>query len=1080
MKKFLVFLVSIVVVVCFGLTTYYFMRNDEVITINTKELYCNAGDIVSLDALDIQVKKPHRKTSFNYNAGSEEVKNAVSYNEETGCYEIATTAGGEVELVISTTNKKYSEFKVKLHIGNGSVENPYYVFNQVDLNKIGTVYRLDSSYSLMNNIALTSDFKPIGYSEVSGAYVGFSGNFYGNGYTISGLNLNSNEYDNAGLFYSINAGATVKELTINNATINGAYTNAGILAGFIAGNVEKIAVVNSTITNAKSNSFVGALAGVYNGTSLKVAYADNVAINFTGNVVEGVEGEEPTTEALTSVTAGGFVGKLNETTAIATYANDVTINLNNTTGVVGGYAGEFVINTNAGSIQQSYANTNCAYSDFAGFVGKVTKASGFNDEEANMLTYFIGNIAVVSGKTVIADSDLVKSYDTNLFKNQAYAGESAFNNPNASLFLIRGFASAGEVVEANEYVYYAVDANNKTLWDTTYVWETSTTRMPSLVMGSIEPNLVSGEYFRKDLTQVEVSEASKTFEELFAADTNELNIKLLEDVDLSTGWTPVNISNCTIDGNGVTIKVNLNNVKDNQAGLFAKIDNCTIKNLNIVVTGVNANATYVGALAGSITSSASTMSTIENVTISFEDSFGAVTITSFGGVAGQIEKTTITNCSVTGLNVNKNANIERIGAIVGVIMSGTVENSTANAILYGTTYVGGVASSNSGTISNVNAQVKIANKEYNNTYLCLLGGVASYNDGTIVNTSVDVEIKVEANVLEVYAGGVAAMNTGYVESTTITGSGIAVANIGGVIYVGGVAGSNGGTIKSTYNKTTSIGGYHVGKNIKAAGIVAVNSGTIYKVLSTSNVYGNYAAGVVVEMKTSGSIDQVVIGNYDASARTLSANTIVGDKYVAGVAVDFRAGIISNVQASSVVEGKASETRTSLVVLVFPRGAVLTNATINSTVAGYGKFYRESWVDFSTDSKNTEFDVSISRDGLSITTCFNILTSSAYCGEITSVVINANYANGKDVQTSMATVANVVLVPAGNDYNGTNFVKVVSNFADYNEFVGPFTFNCAYNSLWKYYDTASKTLTFNIGSIWENNNGISLMFLANVK
>jgi len=43
MKKFLVFLVAIIVVVSFGLTTYYFLRNDEVIRIETKEIFCNAA-----------------------------------------------------------------------------------------------------------------------------------------------------------------------------------------------------------------------------------------------------------------------------------------------------------------------------------------------------------------------------------------------------------------------------------------------------------------------------------------------------------------------------------------------------------------------------------------------------------------------------------------------------------------------------------------------------------------------------------------------------------------------------------------------------------------------------------------------------------------------------------------------------------------------------------------------------------------------------------------------------------------------------------------------------------------------------
>ena len=49
-----------------------------------------------------------------------------------------------------------------------------------------------------------------------------------------------------------------------------------------------------------------------------------------------------------------------------------------------------------------------------------------------------------------------------------------------------------------------------------------------------------------------------------------------------------------------------------------------------------------------------------------------------------------------------------------------------------------------------------------------------------------------------------------------------------------------------------------------------------------------------------------------------------------------------------------------------------------------------------------------------------------------------------------------------------------------EFVGPFTFDCAYNELWNYYDTETKELSFAIGTVWENNNGISLLFLNDVK
>ena len=80
MKKFLVFLVSLVVIVCVGLTTYYFVRNNEIITIKTKEIYCNAGDSIPLKSLGIKIKNANisKKTKFNYNAGGDDVTKYIN------------------------------------------------------------------------------------------------------------------------------------------------------------------------------------------------------------------------------------------------------------------------------------------------------------------------------------------------------------------------------------------------------------------------------------------------------------------------------------------------------------------------------------------------------------------------------------------------------------------------------------------------------------------------------------------------------------------------------------------------------------------------------------------------------------------------------------------------------------------------------------------------------------------------------------------------------------------------------------------------------------------------------------------
>ena len=116
MKKFLIFLVSIVVVVCIGLTTYYFVRNNEIITIKTKEIYCNAGDVIPLKSLGIKIEKANvsKKTTFNYNAGGDEVTKMIKYDEATKSFLVSAQEGGDVTLVIRTSNKKF----IKLFIQN--------------------------------------------------------------------------------------------------------------------------------------------------------------------------------------------------------------------------------------------------------------------------------------------------------------------------------------------------------------------------------------------------------------------------------------------------------------------------------------------------------------------------------------------------------------------------------------------------------------------------------------------------------------------------------------------------------------------------------------------------------------------------------------------------------------------------------------------------------------------------------------------------------------------------------------------------------------------------------------------------
>ena len=1065
MKKFLVFLVSIVVVVCLGLTTYYFMRNNEIITVKAKEIYCNAGDTIPLASLGIRIEKANvsKKTTFDYNAGGENVTKYIEFNQEAQAFIVSQENAGDVTLVIRTSNNKYADFTISVHIGNGTQENPYYIFNESQLMKIGSTYRLDSHYRLMNDITLTSEFKPLGYNTNTGSWGEFNGTFDGQGYSIKGLNLNNVESANVGFFSSLGSNSVVKNLTIQNATIAGTYQNAGVLAGVSNGTIEKVIVKNSTVTNSASNSSTGAVAGTIAGNA-KLTYAENITLNVSGTEESNVE----------NAIVGGLFGGINQSTIQACYTNNVTISVANATATAGGFAGTFQIGTETGSIQQSYSNTTSNYANFGSFIGSISHTDDFNLEKANMLRHLIGNFAVVYGKesqASIVDSDLVKVYNTEFFKNQNYFDRSVFfENSDSALYLIRGFISANEVISTNEFVYYAIDMNTITTWDTTYVWNTTNNSLPTLRMGNIYPASPSGEYFRRNLAQKTLGN-SATFVDTFSSNVENQNIKLLDNVDLSAGWTPVSVKNTTIDGNNQTITINLNTTVDNRLGLFTTIDNCSIKNLNIVVTGVSANATNAGALAGTIISSDSlTTSSIENVTITYQN-FATPVITNFGGLAGTIENTNVTSVNVVGLSVNSASSVSNAGAVAGTINANAkISNSSINATIYATENAGGVAGINNGTITSVTGTVAI--NSISTLANSFTGGVVATNNGTIDNVTLTANITIKTAGTTSNVGGVAGVNKGSISNVEINGENIAVETSTSTIYVGGVVATNDGTIENIENNIANIGTYHVGANHYVGGVVAVNNGTITKVLTQSNLNGNYVSGVVAQMNNSSAkIDQVVVGKYDAEARKLGKNTITGDKYLAGVVVDFKSGTITNVQASSEIVGQTNSTRSSLVALIFPYGANLKNATIDSSFSGYGITYREVWTDFASYANKAEFDLPASEtyDGR-----FNLYMQDVHHGIMQSVVINSANAGVSGAKASMGGA-----FAWEKDYQDTadsSFIKVVDGFTSADQFQGSFKFQVGESSWAGINHTATKTLTFEIGSVWESNNGISLMFI----
>ena len=127
-----------------------------------------------------------------------------------------------------------------------------------------SVVNAGTSYKGINvNLTADIDLKDYNWTPIGSSYTSaFEGTFNGGGHKITGLTINNDALDNAGLFGYCN-GATIQNLTIENASIKG-DENVGILAGTLV----DCKIENCTVSATK-------VFGTRNVSAL-VGYRENV------------------------------------------------------------------------------------------------------------------------------------------------------------------------------------------------------------------------------------------------------------------------------------------------------------------------------------------------------------------------------------------------------------------------------------------------------------------------------------------------------------------------------------------------------------------------------------------------------------------------------------------------------------------------------------------------------------------------------------------------------------------------------------------------------------------------------------
>ena len=218
---------------------------------------------------------------YSYELEDAQYKDFVKVEGNTITFDKNLEKGKELKVDMYCT---VSDQKIKLHTytftvkeggpsgGYGTEEYPFAIKTTEDFNAFAKDYSFNMSES---HVALLAD---LDFSNKKFEYVraDFKGIFYGNGHSISNINLKEARTNSTGVFDTI-SGGLVMDLIIKNCTVvqNSNYSNSstGTLAGTVKNNgrIFRCEVIEGNVTASKDSGhiYVGGVAGELDGGILE-------------------------------------------------------------------------------------------------------------------------------------------------------------------------------------------------------------------------------------------------------------------------------------------------------------------------------------------------------------------------------------------------------------------------------------------------------------------------------------------------------------------------------------------------------------------------------------------------------------------------------------------------------------------------------------------------------------------------------------------------------------------------------------------------------------------------------------------
>ena len=370
---------------------------------------------------------------------------------------------------------------------------------------------VDADAALTADITINADMEaedklawtPIGLYTSGREFVSYAGTFDGNGKTIYGLYYDNTNYDgrNAGLFGTLAAEGTVKDLAMADSVINGATEIGGIVSynyGSIINCAQLGFVTGTGATGGIACRNLGLIKDCANIGSVSGSTTGGIAAENNGEII----GCENGGAVSGTNSVGGIVGMNDGSVQDSLNAAKVTASGTHVGGVVGNHVGGEIVGS--------------------GNTGDVTGASDY-----------IGGVAGVCSGATITESFNTGDVTGNASKSEAVGGVvGAIDGTNTDKAVITSCYNTGEVsgrswvggiagVSGYQKTPMTVEFGNS--YTTGIIVGSS---RYGAVVGSLTKGTVSGTYFLEGVSQNSISGATEATAEQFAS--GEIAVKLNE------------------------------------------------------------------------------------------------------------------------------------------------------------------------------------------------------------------------------------------------------------------------------------------------------------------------------------------------------------------------------------------------------------------------------------------------------------------------------------------------------------------------------------------------------------------------